>query len=65
MHTPQGDYVLFWLGGGMLFLCCWPWLFCALYALGHPRHWTLNRVIFALVLGPMAVGDIRQGRKWW
>lgn len=57
MHTPQIDYVLFWLGGGMLFLCCWPWLFCAMVALGSPKYWTWRRIGFALALGPFALGD--------
>lgn len=66
MHTPAADYVQFWLllfGSGALLLCTWPWLFCAIVALGGMKHRTWRRVLYALALGPFALGDV-MSRRW-
>ena len=68
MHTPAADYVYFWLAifcGGGLLLCAWVWVFCALAALGSPHYWTWRRVLYAFLLGPMAVGDIMDSHRKW
>lgn len=64
MHTPQTDYVQFWLVMAfgtacgtailvMLGLFILIWLVCGLIVIGGMRKRTVSRVLFALSVGPL------------
>jgi len=63
MHTPASEYVAFWLAFAFIMACAWPWLFCAIVALGGMEQRTWRRILYAVFLGPFALGDV-MARRW-